>query len=224
MGERYSVLRQSVGEEDIKCSTEDVFKLRLWEESDLTLGTKESFKRIGFSELREPVVLEGSYFIDEPIYYRVDLEPVGGGAVNYTIEMASREGIKTPSVMSGSTKELPGFRRCYLNEKIGELELKELLLARTLRCLTRYYCACGECTGKVERSDEIYDGITVVEKEVKLSDKVLREKQMRYTDARRGTKHEHHKSPRFHIRRLRDGRYVFVGKPNGELLVPVYSV
>ena len=224
MGERYSVLRQSVGEEDIKCSTEDVFKLRLWEERDLTLGTKESFQRIGFSELREPVVLEGSYFIDEPIYYRVDLEPVGGGTVNYTIEMASRERIKTPAIMNGSTRELPGFRRCYLNEKIDELELKELLLARTLRCLTRYYHACGECTRKVDRSDAVYDGIKVVEKEIKLSDKVLKEKQVRYADTHRGTKHEHHKSPRFHIRRLRDGRYVFVGKPDGELLVPVYSV
>lgn len=225
MGERYSELREAVGLDCIAPTTEDVFKLRLWEEKPLTGKDTISYNNRLGTNLKEPFVCEGSYFIETTYLYKIEIHPDENGFCRFHLEYADATDIKNPTIVNGRIEDYGREKRCKLHKNIGKDEIVPLIIGRAFYNLMLFYYNCGICEYNFERRGIDFGNVEVVEKVVKLSNKVYAEGRSRKRDDKCvGTKHSKHAAPRFHIRRYSNGKYVFVGDPNGQIIVHVYKL
>ena len=224
MGERYSELREAVGLDCIAPTTEDVFKLRLWEEKPLTGKDTISYNNRLGTNLKEPFVCEGSYFIETTYLYKIEIHPDENGFCRFYLECALASDIKNPMIVNGRVQSYGRSRKCRLHEGMKQDELVALIIGRAFYNLMLFYYNCGICKYNFERVTIDFGDIEVVEKVVKLSNKVYSEGRSNLIGHKKGTKHSKHASPRFHIRRYSNGKYVFVGDPDGAVVVHVYQV
>lgn len=226
MGERYLELREALGLSTIESTTEAVFKLRLWEEKPLT--SKEKISRVDSwgINLKEPFVCEGSYFIGIIEYlYCIEIHPDEIALNKFHLEYATVSNISSPTVIDGYVQDYKDLGECTFSEDMTQYDLTAIIIGRAFYNLMLYYYCCGECSSSFERHAVDFGDIEVVEKVVRLSNKVRQEVTPRGLHCNHvGAKHTRHSSPRFHIRRYSNGKYVFVGEPKGQIIVQVYKV
>lgn len=225
MSERYSELREALGLDKIEPTTEAVFKLRLWEKKTLTHEDTVSYSnRLGTS-LKEPFVCEGSYFIGEKYLYKIEIQLDNGWFNKFHLEYATMQTISNPTVVDGRVQDYGHSKVCKLREGMSQSDLHALIVGRAFYNLMLYYYGCGACEVSFRKTAVDFGNVEVIEKVVKLSDKIYQEGKPRVGDSvRKGTKHSKHASPRFHVRRYSNGKYVFVGDPDGAVVVHVYQV
>ena len=225
MSGRYSELREALGLDKIEPTTEAVFKLRLWEKRTLTHEDTVSYSNRLGTNLKEPFVCEGSYFIGEKYLYKIEIQPDNGGFNKFHLEYATEQTISSPTVVDGRVQGYGHSKVCKLHEGMNPDTLHALIVGRAFYNLMLYYYGCGTCEMGFVRKAINFGNVEVIEKVVKLSDKIYQEGKPRArAGERKGTKHSKHSSPRFHVRRYSNGKYVFVGDPDGAVVVHVYQV
>ena len=224
MGERYSELREALGLDKIEPTTEAVFKLRLWEKRTLTHEDTVSYSNRLGTNLKEPFVCEGSYFIGEKYLYKIEIQPDNGGFNKFHLEYATEQTISSPTVVDGRVQDYGHSKVFKLHEGMNPDTLHALIIGRAFYNLMLYYYGCGACEMGFARKAINFGNVEVIEKVVKLSDKIYQEGKPRVRDGEhKGTKHSKHSSPRFHVRRYNNGKYV-LGDPDGAVVVHVYQV